>query len=237
MEHLTAHLLAAYAMVVAPWLSCFTYQKARNRFLAGDPLAKVRLYREWVAEQAVVTALVLGLWRFGGISGMSLGIAAPFSWPWNMAALVALLALLLWTAVRMRRRAPKIRKRFQNSVGMLFPDSPQERTWFGGLSIGAGISEELVFRGFLMYYLGEHVPHINTPEKILLTSLIFGLAHVYQGWKRTIPTGIGGLIFASLYVFSGSLLLPIVVHAVTDWQTLLILPPQATPAGPVESAA
>ncbi len=237
MAHLIAHLLAAYAIVVAPSLSCFTYQKAKKHFQAGDPMAKVRLYREWIAEQAVTTALVLGLWRFGGISGTSLGITTPFSWLWSAAALVVVTVLLVWTAVRLRPKASKIRKRFQDSLGMLFPDSPQDRNWFGALSIGAGISEELVFRGFLMYYLSAYIPHINTAEKVLLTSLVFGLAHIYQGWRRSIPTGIVGIVLALLYVFSGSLLLPIVVHALADWRMLLILPSNATPAEPVESAA
>ncbi len=237
MAHLVAHLLAAYAIVVVPWLSCFTYRKARERFLAGDPLAKIRLYREWVVEQALTTALVLGLWRFGGISGTGLGIAAPFSWMWNTAALVVLTVLLVWTAVRLRPKASKIRRRFQDSLGMLFPDSPQERTWLGALSMGAGVSEELVFRGFLMYYLSAHLPYLNTVEKVLVTSLIFGLGHIYQGWRRSIATGIVGVVLALLYVLSGSLLLPVVLHAVGDWRMLLILPPDATPATPVESAA
>jgi membrane protease YdiL (CAAX protease family) len=237
MTHLLSHLLAAYAIVVAPWLGCIGYQKARKRFLAGDRLAKVKLYRQGVAEQVVTIAVVLGMWRFGGIPGSSLGIRAPYSWLWTTAALVVLGALLFWSAARLRRKAERIRKRFQDSLGMLFPDSPQERSWFGALSVGAGISEELVFRGFLFYYFALYIPHINTAEKLLLTSLVFGMAHIYQGWKRAIPTGIVGLLLALMYVFSGSLLLPVVVHAISDWRMLLILPPESSQAAAVESAA
>jgi uncharacterized protein len=237
MTHLLSHLLAAYTVLAAPWLGCIVYQSARKRFLSGDRSAKTRLYRSGVVEQIITTGVVLGLWRFGGISGIALGISTPYSWLWTTSILTVLVILLLWSGARMRPKAEKIRVRFQESLGMLFPDSPQERSWFGALSIGAGISEELVYRGFLMYYLGEYVPHINTLEKILLTSLVFGLAHVYQGWKRAIPTGIAGMAFAVMYVFSGSLLLSAVVHAAADWRMLLILPPQESGAAPVESAA
>jgi uncharacterized protein len=237
MTHSLSHLIAAYTVLAAPWLGCIVYQRAKRRFLSGDRLAKVRLYRSGIVEQIVMTTLVLGLWCFGDISGSSLGIRAPYSWFWTASTLVVLVALHLWSGARMRPKAEKIRVRFQESLGMLFPDSLQERSWFGALSIGAGISEELIYRGFLMYYLGEYVPHINILEKILLTSLVFGLAHVYQGWKRAIPTGIVGMAFAVMYVFSGSLLLPAVVHAVADWRMLLILPPQEPEATPVESAA
>jgi uncharacterized protein len=234
---LLSHLLAAYTVLISPWLGCIVYQRARKRYLSGDRSAKIRFYRSGVVEQIVTTVVVLGLWRFGSVPAIALGIGAPYSWLWTVSAVVVLVALLLWSGVRLRLKAEKIRQRFQELLGMLFPDSPQERSWYGTLSIGAGISEELVFRGFLMYYLGAHVPHINTAGKILLTSLIFGLAHVYQGWKRAIPTGIIGAILALLYVFSGSLLLPAVVHAVADWRMLLILPPQASAAAPIESAA
>jgi uncharacterized protein len=237
MTHLLSHLLAVYTVLAAPWLGCIVYQSARKRFLSGDRSAKIRLYRSGVVEQIVTTGVVLGLWRLGGIPGTALGIRGPYSWFWTTSTLVVLVALLLWSGARMRPKAEKIRARFQESLGMLFPDSPQERSWFGALSIGAGISEELVYRGFLMYYLGEYVPHINTLEKILLTSLVFGFAHIYQGWKRAIPTGIVGLILALMYVLSGSLLLPAVVHAIADWRMLLILPPQGPVATPVESAA
>jgi uncharacterized protein len=237
MAHFLSHLLAAYAVLVAPWLSCVLYQRARKRFLAGDRLAKVRFYRSGVAEQIVTTVLVLGLWRFGGTSGSSLGIRTPYSWLWSTSVLFVLAALLLWSGARMRPKAEKIRQRFQDSLGMLFAESHRERLWFGALSVGAGISEELVYRGFLMWYLGEYVPHINTTEKILLTSVVFGLGHVYQGWKQAITTGIGGAVLALLYVLSGSLLLPAVVHAVSDWRMLLILPPQEGEVAPVESAA
>ena len=237
MTHLVSHLLAAYAILAAPWLSHIAYQKARKRFLAGDRLAKLKLYREGVIEQVVVTATVLGSWFLGSISGVSLGIRAPYSWFWNTATLVVLVILLLWSGVRLSAKAEKIRKRFQDSLGMLFPDSPQDRRWFGALSIGAGISEELVFRGFLMYYLSAYVPQINMVEKIFLTSVVFGLAHIYQGWKRAIPTGIGGVILALMYVFSGSLLLGVVVHAVADWRLLLILSPQEQPPDALESVA
>jgi len=237
MAHLISNILAAYIILFAPWLGCIFYEKARKRFLSGDRMAKLTFYRQGVVEQLLTTTVVLGMWRFGGVSRSSLGIRAPYSWRWTMAGLVVLGALLFWSAARSRQKAGKIRQRYQDSLGMLFPDSPRERTWFGALSVGAGISEELVFRGFLFYYLGAYIPHINTLEKIILTSLFFGMAHVYQGWKQAIPTSIVGLLLALMYVFSGSLLLPIVVHAITDWRLLIILPPESSRAAALEGAA
>jgi CAAX protease family protein len=224
-----AHLLAASIILVAPWLGHLQYQKARKRLQAGDPRVRTRLYRNLVAEQVVTTSIISGLCLFGGIPRTGLGICAPRSW-WLTVGLAAIIvALLVRSALRVRPKAQKLRAKLQDTVGALLPGSLEEQRWFAAVSIGAGISEELAIRGFLFYYLGLYVPHINNLEKALLTSLIFGLAHLYQGWKGVAKTGLGGLFLAALYLLSGSLLLPMVVHVMMDMQVPLIFWPEATP--------
>jgi len=224
------HALAVYAVVLAPLLGVVWYRQAKRRVASGDPLAKVKLYRWIVIEQVVSTAAALAWWRFAGVPGPLLGLGAPRSWTWNTVALVALSGWLLWEAARLRPKAEKIRSRFKDSLGTMMPDTPLDRSWFGAVSIGAGISEELVFRGFLIYYLSVVLPHTNLAERVLLTSLSFGFGHIYQGRTRAISAGIVGLVLACFYVASGSLLLPMVLHAVADYRLLLILPPEAPQA-------
>lgn len=224
------HLSAAYAVLAAPWLSCVWYQKVRRQLAAGVPDAKLRFYRELVVEQIATTGLILLLWRSGRISASSLGLVAPRSWVWTMIVLFVIVGALVWSSLRLRPKGEKLRKKFQDSVGALLADSSQERTWWGAVSVGAGISEELAFRGFLLFYLSLYLPHLNTTERVLLTSLCFGLAHIYQGWKPAVGAGILGLALAGLYLMSGSLLLPVLVHAAVDWRVLLIFPPHAPSA-------
>jgi membrane protease YdiL (CAAX protease family) len=94
-----------------------------------------------------------------------------------------------------------------------------------------------VFRGFLLYYLGVYMPHINTLERVVLISLFFGLAHIYQGWAGAAAAGTLGLVLAGLYLLTGSLFLPMAIHALVDMRVLLIFPPDASPAIAVESHA
>ena len=54
-----AHLLAAFAMLVAPLLS---YRKVRQLRRGDTPPDKTRLYRHTVVMQSAVTASVAGLW-------------------------------------------------------------------------------------------------------------------------------------------------------------------------------
>lgn len=226
MTAIAAHLLVIYAILGMPLFAWAWYEKAKRQIAAGNPEAKLRLYHEIVVEQVATTAGVLGLWLWGGIAGVSLGLTVPRYWPWNLVLLAVLVTLLVRSALKLRPKAEKLREQIKNRVGALVPDTHRERQWFGAVSIGAGISEELVFRGFLFYYLGLYLPQINAWEKVVLTSLIFGVAHFYQGKQGIIGATVLGLIAATIYVLSGSLLLPIVLHAVIDWRLLLMLPPE-----------
>ena len=232
-----SHLLAAYIVLAAPWMGLWWYQNARKRIASGTPDAKVRLYRSLVIEQIATTVAVLALWRGGNIPAASLGLIAPRSWVSTVAVLFVIVGLLVWYSLKIRPKAAKIRQRLQAGVGALLPDSHQERSWWAAVSAGAGISEELVCRGFLLYYLSVYLPHTNLLERVWLTALVFGLAHIYQGWKGAVSAGIMGLILAGLYLATGSLLLPVLVHAAVDSRILLMFPPDAAPAMAVESTA
>jgi membrane protease YdiL (CAAX protease family) len=223
------HLLAAYAIVGAPWLGRLWYERARRKVAAGLPEAKIELYRQLAVEQILGTGLVIAIWRLGAIPRSALGLVVPRHLEWNLAATLIIVGALLRSALKLRRKADKVRKKLDEMAGALMPDTQRERVWFGGVSVGAGISEELVFRGFLLYDFGVYVPQMNTLEKILVISLFFGLAHLYQGWRGVLGTGIVGLAMGGFYVATGSLLMPMVVHAAIDWRVLLMLPPQAPP--------
>jgi len=232
-----AHLLAAYVVLAAPWMGCLWYQKARKRIANGIPDAKVQLYRSIVGEQIITAGVVLALWRIGRVPAASLGLIAPRSWAWSIAAVLAIVGALAWSSLRLRPKAEKVRKRLQDSVGVLLPNSRQERSWWGALSLGAGVSEELVFRGFLLYYVSTYLPQLNTAEGVLLTSLVFGLAHIYQGWQGVVSAGVLGFVFAGFYWMTGSLLLPIVIHAAVDSRMLLMLPAEPSPRLAAEGKA
>lgn len=233
MANILAHFLAAYLVLAAPWLGCYWYEKARKRMRAGEPNAKLRLYRAIVTEQIVSSAVILVFWRIGQLPASSLGLRATRFWHWSTVAMLALVVVLIWSGLKLRPKADRIREKLRNGIGLLLPDTASERSWFAKISLGAGISEEVAYRGFLIYYLSTYLPQLNTPEKVVLSALVFGLGHLYQGWKGAIGTGLGGLVFAVLYVSTGSLLIPMVVHAVLDLRVLVILPPDEPQASPV----
>jgi len=111
-------------------------------------------------------------------------------------------------------------------AGAILPVTARERWLFVAISIGAGISEEMLFRGFLLYYLDQHFPGLDSGAQILMSGLVFGWAHLFQGWRGIALTGMLGAAFALLYIATGSLLSPIVIHAAIDLRILLIVTPE-----------
>ena len=81
------------------------------------------------------------------------------------------------------------------------------------LSVSAGICEELIFRAYLFNFLGSHIGMVAA---ILLSSIIFGFWHIYLGWQEVIRTSIMGAILCAIYIFTGSIILPILVHIFID---------------------
>jgi membrane protease YdiL (CAAX protease family) len=90
--------------------------------------------------------------------------------------------------------------------------------------IGAAICEEIVFRGFLIGRLEAAfggAARFTTAAAVLLSSVLFGFAHTYQGPTGVLITGVLGLIFACVYAYGGrNLWLNIVVHGVYDTLSL-----------------
>jgi membrane protease YdiL (CAAX protease family) len=91
-----------------------------------------------------------------------------------------------------------------------------------------------LFRGFLLRYLHAFPWGIDVTQALLLSSIIFALQHLYQGWGGVLGSTVIGFVFGLLYLLSGSLLLPIIIHAALDLRMLLTLPP---PQSPAESSA
>jgi membrane protease YdiL (CAAX protease family) len=65
---------------------------------------------------------------------------------------------------------------------------------------------------------------------VTVAGAVFGLAHAYQGVTGVVTTGVLGGVLAALYLGTGSLLLPVVLHALIDLRFLLV-PARVLPAG------
>ena len=86
--------------------------------------------------------------------------------------------------------------------------------WIFLLAVQAAVTEELIFRGYLLNLAAEVMP---VGGAVALQALLFGLSHFKQGLPGVLQNTIIGLIWGILVVVYNSLLVSIVAHFVGDW--------------------
>lgn len=122
-------------------------------------------------------------------------------------ALVALIVIVATRVlVRRTRWARSLHVEFRNLLG---PLSAAEIAVF---AVTSGIAEEMFFRGAMQPALG-----------LLLSSVIFGLAHIgpmRRFWIWTVWATLMGLVFGVLYAATGELLAPILAHVLINYENM-----------------
>lgn len=90
----------------------------------------------------------------------------------------------------------------------------------------AAFGEEMVFRGYIMHTLARPFKHksLGWVIAVVMTSILFGLGHSYQGMTGIILTGAVGMIYALAFFASGkNLWVPILIHGLYDTSAFLII--------------
>jgi membrane protease YdiL (CAAX protease family) len=100
------------------------------------------------------------------------------------------------------------------SVAHLTPHGIAESVLWVLLSISAGISEEIVFRGYLQRQLTAFTGRASLA--LFLQAAIFGIAHGYQGLRNCLAIAIYGALFTLLALWRKSLRPGMIAHAWTD---------------------
>ena len=96
----------------------------------------------------------------------------------------------------------------------LIPRSKLEAGLFVLLSVAAGLFEEIIFRGYLQRQIG--VIARNAYAGIVVSAVIFGAGHGYQGGRMMIAIGVFGAMFGLLAHFRKSLRPGMMAHATQD---------------------
>jgi membrane protease YdiL (CAAX protease family) len=238
MKLLTAslsHLLVAYMTLAWPWRGRRRYRALQDELTGSAPGARIDVYRRMLLHQAAIVLVVILIVWSGSIPRESVGLVMAGT---QARLVLILLAVIGISGLFFRWKGDRFVKRMLEMAAAILPATRIERWWFAALSIGAGISEELLFRGFLLYYLGRYLPELNVWPQILIASAVFGFAHLFQGWRGILATGALGAVFGLLYVATGSLFAPIVIHAAIDLRILIVATPRRMRAlGLMTSAA
>ena len=225
------HLLALFLIVVAPIWDHFATERLKA---SKESRVKIAYYRtmvivSWIAS--VIALLAVG-WRT--ILTFNLSAASPSWLPQHTGArtfvagvLIVLLLVIALSALQARRSAAiqeKMERAFLR-LSFILPLTDTERAWWIFVSLTAGITEEILYRGFLIHYLFAAPFHIGLAAAVSASSVIFGAPHLYQGVAGAMSAAILGFIFSAIFLMTGTLLVPMVLHALIDLRILLILRP------------
>ncbi|MGE7874689.1 CPBP family intramembrane glutamic endopeptidase [Bacillus paramycoides] len=110
-----------------------------------------------------------------------------------------------------------------SDVSEMLPSNYRESILWIFICITAGVTEELLFRSFMMNYLLQLFPALSTIGVLVISSIIFGLAHFYQGWKGIVGTTILGFMLGRVYVATGSIYPSMLIHMLIDLFVLVRL--------------
>ena len=103
----------------------------------------------------------------------------------------------------------------QKALAQLAPQNAGELLLWVILSISAGICEEITFRGYLLQQFSRLGGKVWIG--VLASSLLFGIAHGYEGASGMIAITIYGALFCVLTIKRGSLRPGMMAHA---WQDI-----------------
>ncbi len=212
------HALALVLVVFFPIRSrTFGYRRLREAPPDRVPQVRGHLYRQAMALQWTFTLATLALWITNRRPWESLGLIfrpGPGSLipALVMALVVAYIVATLPRALRDHDALRGVRRRL-SGVERMLPRTGAELKAFGWLALTAGICEEVLYRGYLFWYVGHWLPQ---PYVLLVTALVFGIGHSYQGMRGMVTTGIAGLFLGGMYMLTGSLYLSMAIHALTD---------------------
>lgn len=215
-------VLVGYLVLLLPLTGRKRYRLLEQR-LADDATLREVAYRQGMARQWALAVLALLLLALAGVSPAQAGVTLHVH---GLRPLVpGLVGLLIGGVVvaLLLRGSPARAGRLLQPVAALLPRTRRERRFFVGVALTAGVAEEVLYRGFLLDYLVHRPGALALTPALVLAGLAFGVAHAYQGLLGMVMTGLAGYALAALYVTTGSLLLPVVVHALVDLRILLVL--------------
>jgi membrane protease YdiL (CAAX protease family) len=238
---LVQHLLFGFLLLAAP--AWDFYDTSRLKKNPGSP-QKIRYYKTlmaWLLASSLVALVAVGwrpLFTFNPAPS-EIPLLLEHAWVFYLVEVVIALftALMLLPVVIVARKKLKKEPRTYSaadalqSMSYFLPATRTERRWWVFLCFTAGVCEEILFRGFLIQYLHIFPWTLNLTLVLMIAAVIFGLQHLYQGAAGAASTVVVGLLFSLLFLLSGSLLLPMVLHVVMDLRMLAVLRPPAG-AGP-----
>lgn len=211
------HVLVLLIVVGLPLRALYGIRALRAAPAPAVPDLRRRLWWRAIATQWLFTVLVLWHWRMTFRSLVSLGLLLrPTT---GLAGVLVGLTTIVILVSRQRRALvsdESLRARVRDRlapVERLMPRSAREFPLFAALACTAGLCEEFLFRGYLLWYAVHFMPFTFA---CIAQALVFGACHAYQGPRGVLLTTLAGAFFTGVLLVAGSIWPAMLMHALMD---------------------
>jgi uncharacterized protein len=242
---LAQHLLFLFLAIVAPLWDFYDTERLKKH---PGSAQKTRYYQTtavWLWVASAIAVLSVGWRRVLTIYPAPAEISWLLDYAWVryfVATLIVAFVVVsaLPVAIVIRKKLRKKPRKFGSAEAMkslryLLPATWTERRWWAFIAVTAGVCEETLYRGFLVHYL-HGAFSLNLTIALLISSGLFGLVHLYGGVSGVVGSFVFGFLMGMLFLLTGNLLLPMIVHALLDLRMLVILRPPGEQAAGIEAA-
>lgn len=164
----------------------------------------------------IMGAVVMTVWLLFKRPLSEIGLTQPVnigSW-WRLSIIFVFIYLLdTFVTVSSKKQIDKAIEDFKKRTPFL-PTRKSELPEYLLMCFSAGVFEEIVYRGYLVnycWYLFDGFSYQRSLS-VLVPAFVFSIAHFYQGTKAVIKIFVLALIFGYIFIYSGSLLIVILLH-------------------------
>jgi membrane protease YdiL (CAAX protease family) len=165
-------------------------------------------------------------WILSGRAVMELGLVSRVDWrtdlAWGIVILVAgyIIGSSVWST-RNQSARQEIGEALSKAEGMqlVWPKTRGQAGLFASMSVTAGITEEIIFRGFVLISLSWVMP---LWVAALVSIALFIAFHAYQGVSGMVRIAPISVILTVLVVLGGSLWPAIILHSLVNLSALVM---------------
>lgn len=226
-------LFLLFVLIYEPIFGCVDFKTFQKK-VKTEEKARIHYYVSAIKSLWIPALVIVGLTAVLPLTFKQIGLA-PISFnpetlgagltAFSMAAVASctmvLVALIIGSQYnsKLRKKLGKMKKEEISKISYaeLLPVSKEEKKIWVLVSLTAGITEEIIYRGFLIFALGYLFPDWSIWAVLFFASLIFGLAHTYQGFSGVVRTAFVGMWLSVAYIGFGSLIPLMILHALIDY--------------------
>jgi uncharacterized protein len=221
-------LILLILAIVIPWRGEVRMKKllSKSDLTSADRLS---LYASTILFQWLIVAIVLSRCLARDVAFEELGVTVGDPWQvgWISLGLTGFFCIVQFLGLRKITRLKEDQRGATFAITeKIMPRNPLETLVFAALACTAGLSEEFLYRGFVFAAFVRMTVNYGTPfaPSALLSSAMFALAHYYQGRRGVITTFVVGMAFATIRIWTGSLVPAVLAHIGIDLVAGLAIP-------------